>query len=264
MQQPYNESSPKAKRINHLINHGDDSRLDPYYWLNERDHPDVIEYLNEENEYADRYFVRYKDTEETIYQEICSRIPPTDESAPYFKNNYWYLRKFEPNKEYPSYWRHFNSLASEPSLVLDANELAEGHEYFHLGNLEISPDNRFMAVCIDTRSRRIYNILIRDLLTGEWLPDRITNAGTSLEWSSCSRFLYYTTKDETLREDKVFKHTLHSDTAEDSLIFEEPDKAFYVHIRKTKSEKFILIESESSLELKTRRAVPPPRQPIRP
>jgi oligopeptidase B len=252
MQSPFRKTAPKARQIPHILTHGDDSRLDPYYWLNERDHPDVIEYLNEENEYAGQYFEHFKDQEESIYKEICGRIPPSDESAPYFENDFWYLRKFEPNKEYPYYFRYFKTLENEPSLILDANKLASGHEYFHLGNMKISPDNRYLAVCIDTRSRRIYSIQIKDLLTGEWLPERISNAGTSLEWSSCSKYLFYTTKDETLRENKVLRHRLSTPTTEDEMIFEESDKAFYVHLRKTKSKKYILIESESSLESEMR------------
>ena len=158
---------PKANKIEKILSkHGDD-RLDEYYWLNKRDDEEVIKYLNEENDYRNEYMKDYKPLEEEIFQEIKSRIREDDSSVPYFENEYFYYTRYEKDKQYPIYCRKKGSLDNDEEILIDANLMSEGYEYFRVGTIEISPDNKTMAYSIDTVSRRIYTIYFMDLETRE-------------------------------------------------------------------------------------------------
>ena len=155
---------PKAEKIpfKHEI-HGD-VRIDNYYWLNERDNEKVIDYLNNENSYTKKILKPTQKLQDELFQEMKSRIKEDDTSVPYYYNEYWYMRKYEKGKDYPIYLRKYKSLDADEELLVDVNKLAEGYSYFQLRGISISPDNKKMAYAVDTLSRRIYTIKIKNLV----------------------------------------------------------------------------------------------------
>ena len=153
--------APKADKIEkHLEKHGD-VRIDNYYWLNDRDNEEVIDYLERENDYYDRMTEHTKDFQKSLFEEMKSRIKEDDESVPYRFNGYYYITKFEKGKDYPIYTRKKDSLESEEELLFDVNEMAEGHSYYNLLGLSVSPDNTKISFGVDTVSRRKYTIRIK-------------------------------------------------------------------------------------------------------
>jgi len=240
--------APKAKLNPKELSHHGDLRVDPYFWMNERDHPDVLAYLEEENNYGQQMCAVFKELEDKLFEEITQRIVQNDESAPYYVNGYWYKTKFEEQKEYPIYVRYQSTLESREEVILDVNKLADGQKYYHIGSMAISPNNQFLAYTEDLQSRRIYSICFKNLVTGETFKQKIPNAGTCLVWTNDSKNVYYVTKDDTLREFRVMLHEFETDFKKDKLIFEESDETFYVSVGKTKDKKYILINSASSLE----------------
>jgi len=237
---------PSCKKIPHRHETHGDVRVDDYYWLNDRENKDVIAYLEAENAYTDEVM---KDTEELqskLYDEIVGRIKQQDESVPYFKNGYWYYTRYEEGKEYPVYCRKKDSMDSEELILLNVNEMAEGHDFYQVGALSVSEDNRWLAFSVDTVSRRIYTIYFKDLESGEISDLNIPNTTGLAVWPSDDRYLFFTTKDEqTLRSDKV--HRFDRQTNSSELVFREPDETFYAHIHKTKSRKYLVIGSTSTL-----------------
>lgn len=243
---------PQAQKIPHSITHHGDTRVDNYYWLNQYwlDGPqkeEVIHYLQEENTYAEEALSSTKELQEKLFQEFLDRIKKTDESVPYFENGYWYITKVEDEKEYLIYVRKKESLEAPEELLLDVNQMAEGHEYFQAAGMRVSPDNKILAYSVDSQSRRIYTTYFKNLDTGEILPDTLTHTSANLEWAADSKTVFFSTQDEkTLRNDKIWKYTL-GDHESRKLIFHEEDDTFYTYIDKTKSNRFILIVSESTL-----------------
>jgi oligopeptidase B len=239
---------PKVKKIPHNLEIHGDLRTDNYYWLRNREQEEVKEYLRRENEYYNTLASHTKSFRETLFNEMKSRIKEDDESVPYKQNGYWYLTRFEKGKEYPVYSRKKGSLDAGEEILFNCNELAVGQEYFDLKGLSVSPDNRLAAFGIDTVSRRQYHIQVKDLESGELLPDKIENTTGSSVWANDGKTFYYTTKDPvTLRSDKVFKHKLGTPSEEDQLVYHEEDETFYTYVTKSKSKKFLIIGSVSTL-----------------
>jgi oligopeptidase B len=240
--------APVAERIEkELVKHSD-IRIDPYFWMNDRENPNVIDYLNAENDYTNSYLSDYKDFRENLFQELVSRIKQTDESVPYFDNGYFYISRFEEGKEYPIYSRKKGSLDAPEEIMLDVNEMAKGHAYYQVGGLSVSPDNRWLAFGVDNVSRRQYKLYFKNLETDELLPQTIENTSGYAAWGNDNRTLFYTAKNpQTLRTDKIFRHILGETAESDILVYEETDETFYTTVYKTKSEKFIMIASSSTL-----------------
>jgi oligopeptidase B len=177
-----------------------------------------------------------------------ARIKEDDSSVPYKLDGYWYITRYEEGKEYPIYTRKKETLEAEEALLFDCNQMAEGHEYFNLRGISVSPDNTMAAFGTDSISRRQYNIQIKNLQTGEIYPDIINNTTGSSVWANDNKTLFYTKKDPvTLRSDKIYKHVLGTPSEEDVLIFEETDDTYNTFVYKTKSRKFIVIGSGSTL-----------------
>lgn len=230
-----------------LEKHGD-VRIDDYYWLNDRENHEVIEYLEQENEYYDKLTAHTKDFQDKLFKEMKSRIKEDDASVPYKRNGYWYITRYEIGKEYPVYGRKKASLESEEEIMFNCNDLAEGHEYFNLGGVSVSPDNTLAAFGVDTVSRRKYTIQIKNLKTGEILSDKIDNTTGGSVWANDNKTLFYSKKDpETLRSDKIYKHKLGTPSSSDELVFHEEDETFSTFVYKTKSKKYIVIGSYSTL-----------------
>ncbi|WP_337965030.1 S9 family peptidase [uncultured Flavobacterium sp.] len=240
--------APKAKEIPKTLKKHKEARIDNYFWLNDRENPEVIDYLNQENAYYQSMTTHTKNLQGDLYEEMKGRIKEDDSSVPYFYNGYFYITRFETGKDYPIFARKKGSLSAEEEIMFNCNELSVGHAYFKLGGLSISPDNKFASFGVDIVGRRIYTIQFKNLETGEILSDKIENATGASVWANDNKTVFYTKQDEvTLRADKIFKHKLNTDSVNDTLVFDETDDTFNVSVGKEKSRKYIVISSGSTL-----------------
>ena len=238
---------PKAKKINKKLTAHGEVRIDPYYWLNERENPEVIQYLEQENAYCD--FVM-KDTEllqRELFEEMKSRYKEEDESLPYFFNEYWYITRYEKGTEYPVFTRKYQSQENEEELLLDVNILADGHDFYDVGGISISLNNEIMAYSEDITGRRIYTIHIQNLKTKEKLEEKLENTTGRIVWANDNEHFFYIRKNEHLRAYKIYRHRLGTSQEEDVLVFHEEDEAFDVSVFKTKSLEYIFIASSSTV-----------------
>ncbi|RKR08319.1 oligopeptidase B [Flavobacterium sp. 90] len=240
--------APKAKEIPKTLKKHKEARIDNYFWLNDRENPEVIDYLNQENAFYQSMTAHTKGLQDSLYEEMKGRIKEDDSSVPYFYNGYFYITRFETGKDYPIFARKKGSLSAEEEILFNCNELSVGHAYFKLGGLSISPDNKFASFGVDIVGRRIYTIQFKNLETGEILSDKIENATGGSVWANDNKTVFYTKQDEvTLRADKIFKHKLNTDSVDDVLVFNETDDTFNVSVGKEKSRKYIVISSGSTL-----------------
>ncbi|MBR9861192.1 S9 family peptidase [bacterium] len=240
MQEPRAEKRPKELSI-----HGD-TRIDNYYWLNQRENKDVLSYLSAENQYTAERMKSTEQLQETLYKEIVGRIKEDDESVPYFKNGYWYYSRYVSGKEYPLYCRKPVDLDHQEEVMLDVNELAEGKDYFHVAGLSVSADNTMLAFGEDTLGRRIYTLKVKNLETGSMMDIEVPGTSASIAWADDNRTLFYALRDDqTLRSYKVNSVDLFTGNIHEK--FEERDETFYCSVYKSKSQKFIIVSSGSTL-----------------
>jgi oligopeptidase B len=223
-------------------------RIDEYYWLKDRDNPEVLAYLQAENEYAAALRSHARDLERTLFEEIKGRIQQTDLSVPYKLGDYLYYTRFEEGKEYVLYCRKKGSLTSPEEVMVDGNVLAQGYDYFSMGNWKISSGQDILAYAIDTQGRRIYSIGFKNLTTGETVSDFIPSVTGNMEWGNDNRTLLYARQDpETLRPFQIFRHTLGTEPQLDTLVYEESDDTFSVYVGKTKSKRYLLLGSHQTI-----------------
>lgn len=243
-----NIKPPKAEKIpKELVTHNH-TRIDNYYWMNERDDPKVLTYLEAENKYTSEVMKHTEELQEKIYNEIIGRIKQDDSTVPFFENGYYYYTRYEEGKEYPIYCRKEGSLDADEEIMLNVNEMAEGYDYYAVTGLSVSPDNKYLTFGVDTLSRRKYDIFIKDLDSGKLLENKITNTTGQSVWANDNRTVFYVRKDEvTLRPYIVFKHKIDESDAGDNVVFEENDEEFLVYLSKTKSKKYIMIGSHQTL-----------------
>ena len=223
-------------------------RVDNYYWMNDREDQEVISHLEKENAYYAEMTAHTKDFQASLFEEMKARIKEDDESVPYKQNGYWYITRYEKGKEYPIYSRKKESLDATEEIIFDCNIMAVGHEFFNLSSFSISPDNTLAAFSVDTVSRRKYTLQIKNLNTGEVLTDKIDNTAGNSVWADDNVTIFYSKQDEvTLRSDKIFRHKLGNVASDDVLVFNEEDETFGVYVYKSKSKKYIIISSYSTL-----------------
>ncbi len=235
------------KKPKKLIVHGDE-RIDDYYWLNEREDKEVLAYLESEKAYYEELTAATKNFEKELFSEMKSRIKEDDSSVPYKHNGYWYVSRYETGKEYPIYSRHKGTMDAPEEILFNGNEMAEGHEYFSIGGIAISPDNKLAAFGVDTVSRRQYTIQFKNLETGEIYGDKIEDTTGGAVWAKDNKTLFYVKNDTvTLRSDKIKKHKLGTAESFDEVVFHEKDDTFGTYVYKTKSKKYIIIGSYSTL-----------------
>jgi oligopeptidase B len=242
---PFEVDSPNGKRV------------DEYYWLRDdsRTKPEVIAYLEAENAYKAAMTAHTKALEDKVYGEIVARIKQDDSTVPYRKRGHWYYTRFETGKEYPVYARKAGSLEAPEQVMLDGNAMSVGHDFFEIGAMAIAPDNRLLAYAEDTVGRRQYTLRVRNLETGETLPDRIENADPYLAWTTDSQsFLYVEKHPEPLLGYRVRRHVLGTDPAQDALVYEQDDESFYTSVGVTKDERYILIHARSTVSTEYRYA----------
>ncbi len=245
---PENIPTPIAKIISKTLEKHGDQRTDNYYWLNDRENPEVIAYLNQENDYYNTMTAHTKAFQKALFDEMKARIKEDDASVPYFYNGYFYITRTEKDKDYPIYSRKKGSLSAKEEILFDCNAMAKGKSYFQLGGMSISPNNKLVSFAIDVVGRRIYTLQIKNLETNKILKDKVENIDGTSVWANDNKTLFYTTKDKvTLRSDKVYKHQLGTDAKKDILVYYEKDATFDVDISKSKSRKYLVIESGSTL-----------------
>lgn len=246
------------KQPEELVTHNH-TRIDNYSWMRLSDEQKnakekdtqtqkVYDYLNDENEYHDSVMAHTNDFKESLFQEMKARIKEDDESVPYYKNKYYYISRYEKGNQYPIYARKKENLEAAEEIMFDVNEEAEGHDYFQLGGLNISPNNKLAAFSVDTVSRRQYVLSIKNLETGELYSDKIENTSGGSVWANDNKTLYYVKKNPvTLRSEKIYRHVLGTDASEDVEVYHEEDETFGTYVFKTKSQKYIVIGCYSTL-----------------
>ncbi len=190
-----------------------------------------------------------KPLQETLYKEILGRIQETDLSVPVKRDDYFYYTRTEEGKAYAIYCRKHGSLDAPEEILLDANALAAGQKYFRIGNFSISPDHRLLAYSTDVEGDEAHTIFVKDLTTGELLPDRITNTYYSLEWANDNRTFFYTVIDPARRPYRVMRHQLGA--ASDVLVYEEQDARFSLGVGKTRSRRFLVLHLGSAADLRS-------------
>ena len=241
-------SIPKAAKKEHLFLEHNFERNDPYYWLRERDNPEVIDYLNAENDHTNKILKHTESLQDSLFQEMKSRIKEDDSSVPYFKNDYWYYSKYNEGEEHAIYARKHLTLEADEEVLLNENELAIGHDYYEIVAFSISPDNRYLAFAEDINGRRQYQIKVKDLKTGKVLKDLIKGASNDLAWHQNNKQFYYTAKDpETLRPYQIKKHYINTPSTNDEIVYTEDDEAYITGVSKEKNGRFVFIGSWSTL-----------------
>ena len=238
---------PRAEKINKIMTMHNHERIDEFYWLNERGNPKVIDYLNSENDYRNSYMEYYKGLENELFEEIKSRIKEDDSSVPYLDNGYYYYTRFEKGKQYPIYCRKKDDLKNHEEILIDVNKMSQGHEYFRIGGIDISPNNKIMAYSVDTISRRLYTVHFKNLETGEKNTHTISNTSGGVSWANDNMTLFYNQKNtKTLRTEKVMRHSFNQNQKDEEVYFEKDDE-FNLYSYKSKSGKYIIIVSGKTI-----------------
>lgn len=223
-------------------------RVDPYFWLRERDHPDVVRYLQEENAYTEALMLPTRELQETLFREIKDRIKPDDRSVPYRRDGYFYYHRFEAGNEYAVHCRKRGSLDAPEEILVDANELAVHHDYFSLELAALSLDTKKLAYAMDTEGRRFYTVRFKDLETGAVLPDVLQDVTGNLAFANDNRTVFYTKQHpETLRSYRLYRHVVGTEVAEDVLVYEEEDETFDLHVYKSKSRRYLMLVASHAL-----------------
>ncbi|MGK0414897.1 MAG: oligopeptidase B [Polaribacter sp.] len=250
---------PLAEKIPTELTKHDDVRIDNYFWMRLSDDQKLAEikddqtqkvtnYLEAENEYYDKLTAYTKTFQEELFQEMKGRIKENDSSVPYKDNGYFYITRYETGKQYPIYSRKKETLAADEEVLFNVNEMSKGYDYYQLGGLNISSNNKLVVFAVDTVSRRQYILRIKNLETGEIYKDIIENTTGGSVWANDDKTIFYTKKDpRTLRSERIFRHVLGTPTSEDIEVYHEKDETFGVYVTKSKSEKYIFIGSYSTL-----------------
>ncbi|EAZ79242.1 S9 family peptidase [Algoriphagus machipongonensis] len=245
--------APQAVKKPEILEIHGHQRVDNYYWMRDRENPEVIDYLNQENQYLKETLKSTDQFQEELFEELKGRIKEDDESVPYFKSGYFWYARYEKGGEYPLYCRKKDSLEGNEEVFLNANDLAKDHSYFHVGATSTSTNQNLLAFAVDNVGRRIYKIHFKDLITGEILEENIPNTTGNLVWAADNKTLFYSKQDpDTLRAYQIYKHTLGTSIDQDLLVYEEKDEEFTCHIGKTKSEEYLIIHSESTISSEIR------------
>lgn len=254
----------KAKKIPEKLKIHDDIRIDNYFWMRLSDEQkkaenpdsqtiDVINYLNQENEYLKNVMSHTEVFQKKLYDEIVGRIKKDDQSVPVKDNGYSYYTRFEQGEDYALYCRKEIKDNTKEQILLNGPELAKGFSYYGIGKRSISPNNKLLTYGIDTVSRRQYTIYLKNLETGELLLDVLSNTNGSAIWANDNKTIYYTTKEPvTLRTYRIYKHIIGTNQTEDELVFEEKDDTFSCGIYKTKSKKYLMIYCSQTLSTEIR------------
>ncbi len=247
-------SPPLAKRIEKELTAHGHTRIDPYFWLREKENPEVLAHLQAESAYAKEWMSDTTELQETIFEEMKSRVKERDETPPYLDNDgYWYYHRFEEGKDYKLTCRKKGTLDAVEEIILDRNVLAKGHDYFNVGNWEVSPDGSIMAYALDTSGDRIHTVAFKNLNSGEMIRDELTGISSNIIWSADGKTLLYGEMEpETLRHYRIRRHEIGTAQSDDPIVYEEKDSTFGAWISLTQSEKFIQITLASTITTEIR------------
>jgi len=246
-------TAPIAEKIEKKLEIHGDVRIDNYYWLNDKENPKVINYLTAENAYYDAKTAHTKQFQDELFLEMKARIKEDDESVPYKKNNYFYITRYKLGNQYPIYTRKKETLEAVEEILFDVNILAKDYKYYKLTGLSVSPNNKFVAFGIDTIGRRVYTLQFKNLETNQTFPEKIENTTGSAAWASDNKTVFYTQQNpKTLRSEKIFRHVLGTDPSLDEEVYCEKEEAFSTYVYRTKSDKYIIIGSQSTVSTEYR------------
>ncbi|MCO7226382.1 S9 family peptidase [Pleionea sp. CnH1-48] len=249
MTQPTQPAAPVAKKSPHPMDIHGDKRIDDYYWMRDdkREDKEILAHLEAENKYTKAVMAHTEQFQKELYDELIGRLKKDDSSVPALENGYWYSTRYEGDKEYPVFVRNKDKSKQKEEIILDENVLAEGHDYFALSDIEVSPDNKLLAYSTDTLSRRIYTVEFKNLETGEMLADKLTGTDGGIVWANDNQTVFYIKKDpQTLLGYQVYRHKLGTDQKDDVLVYEEKDTSFYTGIGKSKDRSTISIYHSST------------------
>jgi oligopeptidase B len=224
--------------------HGD-VRVDNYFWLRDRQNPEVISYLEAENRYADSAMAGTRQLQETLYQEILGRLRQTDLSVPDRIGPYFYYSRTEEGKQYPIFVRRRGSMQAPEEVIFDQNRMAEGKRYYTLGAFSISPDHRMLAFSVDTSGSEHFTLMVKNLENGEILPERIDDVSFGATWAADNQHLFYARTDSAQRPDRIFRHAVGTAPSADVQVFHEPDVLFRAGIYRTKDDRWLVVSSGS-------------------
>lgn len=239
---------PVAKAVPFKLEKHGHLRVDPYYWLRERENPEVLAYLRAENEYAEAVMAHTEVLQGRLFEEIHARVKESDASAPVRDGGYLYYTRYEAGKEYPIYARRKGSMEAPEQVLLDVNQLAEGRGFFAVMGFEVSPRHDLLAFAVDTVGRRISTLRFKNLATGELLEDAIPEVTGNVAWANDNRTVFYTRQHPTtLRWYRIYRHVLGSDPSRDVLVYEEADSTFNAAVFRTRSGRFLAIRSSQTL-----------------
>jgi oligopeptidase B len=237
---------PVAKIIPEKKTYQGKPYIDNYFWLRNKENPEVIKYLEAENKYTEAVMKPTENLQKDLYREMTARIKKSDTSVPEKIGNYYYYTRTEENKQYPIYCRKKDSLNNREEILLDQNQYSSGKNVYELGTFKVSPDHRYLAYSIDTKGDEAYTVYVKDLNTGRLLKDEIGNTFENIEWTNDNRSFYYVTLDKLYRPYRAYKHLLGTRAATDKLMYQENDDTFSLELSKTSSEAYILLKSYSS------------------
>jgi len=251
--------APVAKKVAKIDTIHGDIRIDNYFWLREKENPEVKNYLIAENEYTSAMMRHTEEFQKKLYDEMISRIQETDLSVPEKVGKYYYYTRTEEGKQYSIYCRKKGSLAADEEILLDQNVLSEPYEYFEIGAFEVSPDHSLLAYSVDTSGSERFVIFIKDLVTKELYIDNLSNTGYSIAWANDNKTLFYTTLDNAKRPDKLYRHILGNDQTHDELVYHEADDLFWLDVSRSKDGKYLLMDlgSHTTTEIHYLRADKP-------
>ncbi len=248
---------PIATPLPHRTETYGDVRDDDYYWMRDKTDPKVISYLNAENDYTKSVLSHTEPVQDALFQEMRGRIQETDQSVPVEIDGFRYYNRTEAGKQYSIYCRRSSDSDTggdtdgNEEILLDLNAEAEGYEYMRLGNYAVSPDHRFLAYALDTDGSENYTLRVKDLASGELLTDEVTETYYGLAWANDNRTLFYTRMDAAHRPDRVFRHTLGADPADDALVYHEADELYFLGIGKSRSRRYLTIHLQSKTTTET-------------
>ncbi|TAN32109.1 S9 family peptidase [bacterium] len=235
-----------------LLERNGDRRVDPYYWLREKDNPEVIAYLEAENAYTDAVMAPTSDLQERLYREIVGRIQETDTSAPTCFKGWWNYTRTVEGLDYEIYCRRRGSMEAPEQVLLDGNQLAQGHDYFELGFVERSPDENLLAYAVDHSGAELHELRLRDLTRGADLPDLVRGVYYGAAWAADSKTFFYVKPDAAMRPFQVWRHRLGTSSEQDVLVLQEDDERFELSVELSKSERYIIFSSTSQVSSECR------------
>jgi oligopeptidase B len=232
------------KKIPHKIELHGDTRIDDYFWLKDKTNPEVIKYLEAENQYTTETTKKLQPLRDQLYKEMLGRIKQTDRAVPVRENGYWYYSRTEEGKQYPIHCRKKGSLEADEEVILDANELAKNEKFLRIGEQKVSDDGNLLAFTTDVTGYRDFDLSIKDLRTGKLIDTKFVKA-PEVEWAADNKTLFYTTEDEAKRAHKVWRHTIGQPKEKDVQLYEEKDELFWMELSRSRDDKFVFHKSTS-------------------